>query len=456
MRPPIFWTLLSSFALVILLGICGMLGFFGLAVSGFWQPGPLREAYSSSELFYGEALGDFYLANGGSWQGVEARIAQLPFGGSEFVILDAQGRPVAGDLARGALLPPDRTGQHGGSAGFDRDVPLIAGQRPIGTLVFLPDARGRYDGPPRDTVFAIIRSFVLAGGALAALLLLLAVLLSRWLARPLRSVTDAALQVAGGQLNVRVAGAHIRELDELARAFNTMSHALGDADRQRRQLTADVAHELRTPLSIVKGRLEGIQDGIYQASPEQVARLLDETALLERLIEDLRVLALAEAGQLQLYPEPVDAAELLHNCAASFTAQADAEGVVLSVAAAEHLPALHVDGQRVQQVLANILANALRHTPAGGQVTLNAVERSGPASQWVVITVADTGSGIAPEALPHIFDRFYRADGSRTRSSGGSGLGLAIARQIVLAHGGEISAESTLGRGTTVAITLPV
>lgn len=231
-----------------------------------------------------------------------------------------------------------------------------------------------------------------------------------------------------------------------------MAFALNNADRQRRQLTADIAHELRTPLTIVKGRLEGIQDGVYQPTPTQIGQLLDETALLERLIDDLRILALAEAGQLPLYLEPVDPGELLHDCAALFAAQAAEHGIALRIDVAANLPHVDVDAQRMQQVLSNVVANALRHTPADGEVRFSA-SRSVPTAIFLVI--ADTGSGIPPEDLPHVFDRFYRADRSRTRTGGGSGLGLAIARQIVLAHGGQIDATSTPGRGTTITITLP-
>lgn len=446
MRPPIFWTLLAAFALVIVLGICGMLGFVGLALSGVWQTGPLREVYTSTEHFYGEALGDYYVANGRSWQGIEERVNELPFGGSEFVILDRQNRVVVGDqnadLASASRRPNNQ----------EPGIPIVWGEQELGTLVFLRGGRAEFATAPRAVALSIIRSFLLAGGGLAMLLLLLAVLLSRWLARPLRNVTDAALLVAGGQLDVRVAGARIRELDNLSHAFNTMAFALNNADRQRRQLTADIAHELRTPLTIVKGRLEGIQDGVYQPTPTQIGQLLDETALLERLIDDLRILALAEAGQLPLYLEPVDPGELLHDCAALFAAQAAEHGIALRIDVAANLPHVDVDAQRMQQVLSNVVANALRHTPADGEVRFSA-SRSVPTAIFLVI--ADTGSGIPPEDLPHVFDRFYRADRSRTRTGGGSGLGLAIARQIVLAHGGQIDATSTPGRGTTITITLP-
>ncbi|MBC8075517.1 MAG: two-component sensor histidine kinase, partial [Chloroflexales bacterium] len=272
----------------------------------------------------------------------------------------------------------------------------------------------------------------------------------------------------------------IRELDMLAGSFNRMADALVAADKQRRQLTADVAHELRTPLTIIKGQLEGIQDGVYAPSPERVAGLLERTDLLERLIEDLRLLALSEAGQLQLFPEAVEVDQLLDDAADSFAAQAHERGVLLDIRVEPDLPELQADPQRIGQVLTNLVGNALRYTLAGGVVTLHAfidhgqqsVDRAamvsllpapgkehsalGTQHSALVIEVSDTGQGIAPEDLPHIFDRFWRADRSRTRTSGGTGLGLAIARQIVEAHGGRVWATSDVGRGTTVSFSLPL
>ncbi len=296
------------------------------------------------------------------------------------------------------------------------------------------------------------------GGVLALILSLLAVGFARRLTRPLSLLTSAAQMMAAGQLDVQVPAARIKELNDLAEAFNSMVLALAEADRQRKQMTADVAHELRTPLAIIKGRLEGVQDGIYQASPEQIGRLLNETALLERLIEDLRLLALAEAGQLPLYPELIDPCDLLEETAAAFAGQAEAQQVALCIAAADHLPLISVDMQRMEQVLGNLVSNALRYTPSGGSIMLEGEPYNGSLAGQpgaVVLRVRDTGSGIAPDDLPYIFNRFWRADRARTRSSGSTGLGLAIARQIIVAHGGMIHAESTPGVGTTMCVILP-
>lgn len=300
------------------------------------------------------------------------------------------------------------------------------------------------------------RGLVSAGLALAAVLLGGATFFSSRVSRPITRLTRAAQTMASGNLDVRVQNFGVREIDDLAEAFNTMASSLAAVDRQRRQLTADVAHELRTPLSIIRGRLEGMQDGVYSAGPEQLAALLAETALMERLIEDLRLLALADAGQLPLYPETFSPAQLLDSLARSFAHQAEKGNVNLQVTAAPGLPELWADPQRISQVLGNLVTNALRYTPPGGTITLSAWYDLVAGQPQVCMAVSDTGTGIAPEDLPHVFDRFWRADRSRSRSSGGAGLGLAIAKRIIDAHQGRVWAYSDPGQGTTVAFSLPL
>jgi two-component system sensor histidine kinase BaeS len=257
---------------------------------------------------------------------------------------------------------------------------------------------------------------------------------------------EAAGRVEEGDYGTRVEERGSGEVRALARAFNAMSARLEANEAERRRLLADVSHELRTPLSVIRGNLEGMLDGLYPADATHLDLILEETRVLERLVEDLRTLSMAESGALRLHREPTDVAELLREVAAGHGAQADAAGVTLDVGVEEPLPPVELDPDRIRQVVGNLLANALRYTPAGGRVTVRAA-RDGAR---LAVEVSDTGPGIAPEAIGRIFDRFYRS-----ADSPGSGLGLPIARSLVAAHGGEITASAEPGSGTTIRFTLP-
>jgi two-component system sensor histidine kinase BaeS len=257
---------------------------------------------------------------------------------------------------------------------------------------------------------------------------------------------EAAGRVEEGDYGTRVEERGSGEVRALARAFNAMSARLEANEAERRRLLADVSHELRTPLSVIRGNLEGMLDGLYPADATHLDVILEETRVLERLVEDLRTLSMAESGALRLHREPTDVAELLREIAAGHEAKADAAGVSLDVRVDESLPSAELDPDRTRQVVGNLLANALRYTPAGGRITVSAA-RDGAR---LAVEVADTGPGIAPEAIGRIFDRFYRST-----DSPGSGLGLPIARSLVVAHGGEITASAEPGSGTTIRFTVP-
>jgi two-component system sensor histidine kinase BaeS len=286
--------------------------------------------------------------------------------------------------------------------------------------------------------------------AAIAVLAVVAALLRRTAdaARDLDRMLAATRRVEDGDYGVRLGRprSNLAPIQELARGFDTMVARLEVDEAQRRTLLADISHELRTPLTIITGNLEAILDGVYPNDPAHLAPILDETRVLERLIDDLRTVALSEAGTLALHPEPTDPEVLIGEVLRSFAPAATAAAVTLATETTGDLPILDIDPVRIREVLANLVANALRHTPSGGTVTLG----GSATPSTLTLTVHDTGPGIDPKLLPHVFDRFVKGEGSR-----GSGLGLAIARGLVEAHGGTISVDAAASSGTTFRVKLP-
>jgi two-component system OmpR family sensor kinase/two-component system sensor histidine kinase BaeS len=270
--------------------------------------------------------------------------------------------------------------------------------------------------------------------------------LIRRTAKPIGDVMDAAGRIADGDLSARARVHGPPDVRNLAGAFNRMADRLERNEQNRRDLLADVAHELRTPLSVIRGRVEGMRDGLYEADGEHLELIEQETDVLARLLGDLQLLSNAEAGALPLHRERLEPTELTDAAVGAYRAQADEAGIALETRSDEEIPRLDVDRVRIGEVLSNLIANAIRHTPAGGTVTV-AVARVGEAVRFEVI---DTGEGIPPDELPTIFDRFAKSPESR-----GVGLGLAIAKSLVQAHGGTISAESEPGRGTSIRFVIP-
>jgi signal transduction histidine kinase len=273
----------------------------------------------------------------------------------------------------------------------------------------------------------------------------------RRVAFSLDELVEAADRVEHGDYTTRVTVPRTgpRPMRDLARGFNEMVTRLEADEAQRRRLLADVSHELRTPLTVVQGNIEAMLDGVHEVDEAHLGAILEETRVLGRLVDDLRTVALSESGSLPLHLEPTDLAVVATDAVGAFRSAAQAAGVELGVEIADDIPLLEVDPVRIREVISNLVANALRHTPAGGSIALDA--RVGNAGRAAVVTVRDTGSGIEPDLLPHVFDRFAKAAGSR-----GSGLGLAIARGLVEAHGGSIEVESAPGRGSTFQFRIPL
>lgn len=299
---------------------------------------------------------------------------------------------------------------------------------------------------------------LLAAAGVALIALALTVLASRRVLRPVAALTAAAQRLERGDLSQRVEASGRDELAQLTTAFNSMADSIAGNEEQRRRLASDVAHELRTPLANIRGYVEAAQDGVTPTDPALLASLHEEAVLLQRLVDDLQTLSLAEARRLPLHLEVVDLKDVVAQAATAFRVFAEGAEVELVTEAqiptwegTEMATAVDTDPLRLRQVLGNLLANALRYTPKGGRVTV----RLARAGDIVALSVADTGPGIAPEHLPHVFDRFWRADASRNRDSGGSGLGLSICHRLIDALGGSIMVESAVGKGTTFTIRLP-
>jgi signal transduction histidine kinase len=274
---------------------------------------------------------------------------------------------------------------------------------------------------------------------------------ARSLTRPLRDLTHAARAVAAGDFERKVVIGSRDELGTLAEAFNQMSRALAASQRLRRQMTADIAHELRTPLSIILGHLDAVEDGVLTGTADTTRIIREETERLARLVEDLRTLTRADAGELALSRRPIDVGDLVARALAAYLPQAAAKDTALKAEIEPGLEPIELDPDRMLQVLNNLLANALFHAPAGGRIVI----RGTMTSSGIRLIVQDSGPGFPPEDVGRVFDRFYRSDNARRREDGGSGLGLTIARSIVEAHGGTIEAQNTHGEGAAIIIELP-
>lgn len=405
-----------------------------------------------------DALSNYYAENG-DWSDVRRVLGAPPLNYymRDIVLLDADGVVQSGnrEFRIGMRVPLPEMRAY---------TPLVVDGQSVGFVMWLtdPNTSARNNGGPNPRLPApleedfwdrLLWAAVTSGAITILLALILGWLLARTLTAPVRALTTATQAMAAGDLNQRVEVDRQDEIGNLARSFNTMSADLARASQLRKQMTADLAHDLRTPLTILRGYLEGLKESQVKGTPGLYTLMHEEVLHLQRMVEDLRVLSLADAGELSLNRRVVDPTALLERTGLLYFVPAEQQGIQLRVEAAETLPSILVDTDRITQVLNNLVSNALRHTHSG-EIVLGAQANA----EQVYLSIRDTGSGIAAEDLPFVFDRFYRGDKSRQRREDGdsSGLGLAIAKAIVEAHGGTIQVESPEGNGTTFTIALPL
>lgn len=363
--------------------------------------------------------------------------------GLRVVIADLQGEVVAD--SGGSLL-----GEHLSPSVLQQGIPITVDGQQVGTLLLINPQR--YAPLQQSFLSAMNRSVLWAGLVAGAAALLVGTLLFVAIMRPLRRLRAAAGRVAAGDFSVRVPVTGRDELSTLAEAFNHMAAGLEQQQQLRQQMVADIAHELRTPISIVQGSLEAMLDGVLKPEPAELREVYAETRRLARLVEDLRMLSLADAGQLTLARGPVDLAETVERVVGRMTPLAEARQIILCAEVMGPAPLIEADADRLAQVLTNLIDNALRYTPSGGHVTVRLAQEDSK----LKLIVADDGPGIPEEDLPFIFERFWRGDKSRSRHSGGSGIGLAIVKQLVELHGGAVEVASQVGKGSTFTVSLPL
>lgn len=440
MKDSLQFRIMLAFSLVILVTIGAVFFFFDQATRTRIQSFEESIEYKLEARMAGE-LSQYYRVRG-SWEGVQPLVEQLGNVSERRIILvdtekivvadsegDLLGKPYESDSPGTILQPSWKQGPL---------AMLYVSEAKSASLYILYNAVGR---------------FLIWGACVAiAIALIITFFLSRRISAPICALTETARKLGQGDFSQRVQVRDKTEVGELGQAFNSMAGDLEKGERLRRNMVADVAHELRTPLSNVRGYLEAIREGVVKPDAATIRSLEEETTLLSRLVDDLQDLSLAEAGKLELVCQSEDVAELINRTVAAMQAQAIAKEVSLSTDLPQGLPLVNIDSQRINQVLRNLLENALAHTAKGDAINVAAARQG----DWVEISVADTGEGIPPDDLPNIFERFYRVDKSRARATGGSGLGLTIVKHLVESHGGKIEVQGKLGEGSRFSFTLPV
>ena len=458
--------LLAAFALVILVTV----GAIYLFVSQTTGVEFRHYGERSEQAHFGRVAFELhrYYREHGDWEGIQPYVEQWGNLYGRRIILTDSGGVVVADSDRellgqqyqtdtpGMSLPPPRNQGWLPGKEYRPDTPGISLLPPwegssVGTFYISPGPSAVFPSPLG--LSQTISRFLLWGALLAiAVALLVTYFLSRRISAPVKALTLAARRLGQGDLSQRVQSEDKSELGELAQAFNAMAENLERSEQLRRNMIADIAHELRTPLSNLKGYVEAIRDGMVKPELDAIRSLDEEAMMLSQLVNDLQELSLAEAGELKLDCQKENVIELLKQIAGVKQSQAAAKGISLSADLPKKLPRVNIDSRRISQVLLNLIDNAITHTPQGGIITITARKLD----DWVEIGIEDTGEGIPAEHLPNVFERFYRVDKSRARATGGTGLGLAIARSLVEAHGGKIEVKSEEGKGSHFAFTIPM
>lgn len=422
----------------------------------------VRQGQTQRLLRLQTQLVDYYARNQ-SWANVQGLLESSVGGFGRMGGMMGQGMGAGAMMEQQATIVADAQGAIVASIGVQRNNARLSAREMSAALPIQVDGRiagyvlgqgqglSTFSALEQDFVASVNRGLLLASLIAGILAVAASLLIARRLTAPVVSMTQAAQALARGDLSQRVDQSSGDEIGRLASAFNSMAASLGRAEQLRRNLVADVAHELRTPIAVLQADLEALQDGVYKPDAPRLAALREEVDLLGRLVADLQELSLAEAGQLKLERQPSDLLQICRQTVAVMEPQAAQRGVTLALSLGQTEAISVVDSGRIAQALRNLIANALRYTPAAGSVTVSC--RAEGADN--LLCVRDTGSGINPEDLPHIFDRFYRGEKSRARATGGAGLGLAIVRQLVEAHGGVVWAESTPGQGSAFYVRLP-
>jgi signal transduction histidine kinase len=419
-----------------------------------------------------DALSQIYTLKG-NWSDVQSLLSDFQRSSNDRLVLADASGVIVGDTSNQWL------GKTADSVGLISGTAISASGKRVGELYleisqigkgrgFMGGGKG---GPPvnsspavtaeQDFLGQVNLSLTITGLIAALVALVIGLILTHQITRPIKALVNGARQIATGNLSHRVNIKTKDELGKLGQSFNAMAVSLDEAEQERKRIVADIAHELRTPLTVIEGTVIGIQDGVFKSDNEHLDVIKEQISLLARLTGDLRDLSLAESGQLKLAFAPTDLADLVHRKALQFEVQVKEKGIKLNTDLPGDLPKADIDPTRIEQVLGNLVTNAIRHTPMGGNITISLKEvkqdtENKISAPSLVLSVADTGEGIALENLPHIFERFYRIEKSRARSEGGSGLGLAIVKQMVQAHGGRVWVESISGKGSTFYVALPL